>query len=308
MQLSDIYICALKKIDGFDDEAILKAIELANNDVVETIEEFIDFVNFNIEENKFPHISQPYKDKIIIRAVEEAINNEDNIVHYLSVTDSNYPQKLLSEQIEALPLLAYRGALKNVERKTIMIIGSPLVTNNAKLASKYLGKIFASDGYNILVSSPNECEQGAILGCRESLGLSSFFLPHSIDYMTNEEKNLIENEVESGRSAIISVSNSPKSDKEAVEDTFRYLTLLADCIIIPQIKRDDSMMKFVENYMAAKKPVFLVKYKVKNGLEYDCANELVARGANYISSSSALNKVKETIGPAYDIVINSLII
>jgi len=55
MKLNDIYISALKELNGFDEDAIEKAILLAKNDVVETVEEFIDFVNFNIEEKKFPN-------------------------------------------------------------------------------------------------------------------------------------------------------------------------------------------------------------------------------------------------------------
>lgn len=59
MQLSEIYIYALKELKDFDEEAIEKAILLAKNDVVETVEEFIDFINFNIEDKKFPQITQP---------------------------------------------------------------------------------------------------------------------------------------------------------------------------------------------------------------------------------------------------------
>ena len=36
INLSDLYICALKKLDGFNEKNILKAIDLANIDVVET--------------------------------------------------------------------------------------------------------------------------------------------------------------------------------------------------------------------------------------------------------------------------------
>ena len=45
MQLSEIYIYALEELKDFDEEAIEKAILLAKKDVVETVEEFIDFIN-----------------------------------------------------------------------------------------------------------------------------------------------------------------------------------------------------------------------------------------------------------------------
>ncbi len=72
MQLNDIYIHALKELKGFNDEDIEKAIALAKNDVVETVEEFVDFINFNIEEKKFPNITHPFDINIIKKAVEKA--------------------------------------------------------------------------------------------------------------------------------------------------------------------------------------------------------------------------------------------
>lgn len=42
MSLSDIFINALMKLDGFTEENILRAINLANNDIVETLDDFID--------------------------------------------------------------------------------------------------------------------------------------------------------------------------------------------------------------------------------------------------------------------------
>lgn len=72
MELSDIFICALKELNGFDDKAVDKAIDLAKNDVVESVEELIDFINFNIEEKKFPQITNPYAESVIRKAVETA--------------------------------------------------------------------------------------------------------------------------------------------------------------------------------------------------------------------------------------------
>ena len=112
MSLSDIFINALMKLDGFTEENILKAINLANNDIVETLDDFIDFINFNIEDNRFTNITHPFKDSLIKKVVEKTIINEDNIVHYANATDEQFPKKIFSEQVEGISLLKYKG--KNV--------------------------------------------------------------------------------------------------------------------------------------------------------------------------------------------------
>ena len=73
MPISDIYIYALRHLEGFDEEAIETAISLAKYDVVEDNEDFIDFVNFNIEDRKFPNITKPFKIHDIEKAVDIAV-------------------------------------------------------------------------------------------------------------------------------------------------------------------------------------------------------------------------------------------
>jgi predicted Rossmann fold nucleotide-binding protein DprA/Smf involved in DNA uptake len=298
MQLNDIYIYALKELKGFDEKAIEDAILLSKNDVVETVEEFIDFVNFNIEERKFPQIEKPFDARVIKKAVDKARKNEGQIVHYVSVATGGYPQKLLQSQIGPLSALSYRGKLKNLERKTIMIAGSSSITNNAKLASKYFGKLFAANGYNILTSFSEGCEQNSILGCIEASGISTFFLPHSIEHLSTKEKKVIIGELEAGRSTLISASNLPKSNDDTIDDTYRYLTAISDCIIVPQLSSNDHIMQLIRKFLAANKPVYFIKYKTGGAAEYDCSNILTPLGMKYISSNTALKQIKEAIGEA----------
>lgn len=298
MQLSDIYINALKELDGFDEEAVEKAILLAKNDVVETIEEFIDFINFNIEEKKIPHITQPFNSDIIRKVVEKVRKNEGQIVHCVSVTAGSYPQKLLQSQIRILSPLYYKGSLKNLARKTIMITGSSSISNNAKLASKYFGKLFAANSYNILTSFAEGCEQYSILGCIEASGFSTFFMPHSIEHLSTKEKEIIQGELEAGRSTLISACNISRANESTIEDTYRYLTAVCDCLIVPQLSSNDIVIQFVRNYLALNKPVFFIKYRTGDGTEYDCTHALTPLGVKYISSNTALKQIRETIGEA----------
>ena len=264
MQLNDIYINALKELKGFDEVAIEKALLLAENDVVETVEEFIDFINFNIEENKIPHIVQPFDIGTIKKAVDKARKNEGKIVHYVSISTGGYPQKLLQSQIGPLSPLSYKGSLKNLARKTIMITGSSSITNNAKLASKYFGKLFAANGYNILTSFSEGCEQSSISGCVEASGISTFFLPHGIDYLSTIERKTIQRELEAGRSTLISACKLPKANESTIEDTYRYLTAVCDCLIVPQLSSNDIVMQFVRRCLAVNKPVFFIKFQVNS--------------------------------------------
>lgn len=298
MQLSEIYIYALKELKVFDEDAIEKAILLAKNDVVETIEEFIDFVNFNIEENKFPQIAQPIDARIIKNAVDKAKKNKGQTIHYVSNSTGGYPEKLLQSNIGNLSPLWYKGNIENIERKTIMITGSSSITNNAKLASKYFGKLFANNDYNILTSFSEGCEQSSILGCIEASGISTFFLPHTLDPLSYKEKKVISRELETGRSALISASLSVKADEESILDSYRYITAISDCLIVPQLSSKDTVYHLVRKFLAAYKPVFFINYKTGNGVEYDCANILTPLGVEYLSSNTALIQIKNAIGEA----------
>ena len=299
MNLSDIYICALEKLDGFNKKNILKAIELANNDVVETLDDFIDFVNFNIEENRFEKITQPFTKEIIKKAVEKTLKYKENIVHYVSSSDSIFPKSLLIEEIEVPSLLKYKGNLENLKRKTILLTGSSTVSNNARLASEYIGKVLASNGYNILSTFSNECEQQAIKGCIEAKGVSTFFLPHNIEYLTPKEIDVIQNELDSERSMIISADDYALANDKSIDNACKYSMALADCMIIPQISYTDYIFDYVKNFMKSDRPVFLVKYKTRTIKEYDCIKALESLGVMYLSSNTVLNKIKNTVGEVY---------
>ena len=298
MQLSDIYINALRELKGFDEEAIEKAVLLAKDDVVETVEEFIDFINFNIEDGKFPKIAQPIDVRSIKKAVDKAIKNKWQIVHYVSTATGGYPEKILQSNIGPLSPLWYKGSLENINRKTIMITGSSAVTNNAKLASHYFGKLFAASGYNILSSFSEGCEQSAILGCVEASGFSTFFLPHYIGNLSTKEKKVIPHELEAGRCTLISACDLIKANEDSIIDSYRYLTAISDCLIVPQLSYNDTVMYFVRNFIAANKPVFFIKYKTGDGTEYDCANILTSLGVKYLSSNTAIKEITDTIGDA----------
>lgn len=298
MRLSDIYIYALKELKDFDEEAIEKAIILAKNDFVETFEEFVDFINFNIEDNKFPQITQPIDVHVIKKAVDKAKQNKSQVAHYVSIATGGYPKKIMRSNIANLSPLWYKGSLENIERKTIMITGSSSITNNAKLASKFFGKLFAANGYNILTSFAEGCEQSSILGCIDASGISTFFLPHCIEPLSHKEKKIISRELQTGRSTLISASLSLKANEDSILDTYRYLTAISDCLIVPQLSSNDTAILLVQKFLAANKPVFIIRYKTGDGSEYDCANILTQLGAQYLSDNTALKQIKDVIGDA----------
>ena len=266
---------------------------------VETLDEFIDFINFNIEDRRFENITQPFNKEIIKKAVEKVLKNKDNIVHYVNPSDSSFPKSLPVEEIESPSLLKYKGNLENLKRKTILITGSPIVSNNARLASEFMGKVLASDGYNILSTFSNECEQKAIKGCKEAKGVSTFFLPHSIEYLTSKEIDVIQNELDSERSMIISADDYALANAKSIEKACKYSMALADCLIIPQISYTDYIFDYVEKFLKSDKPVFLVKYKIRTIKEYDCIKALESLGVMYLSSNTVLNQIKDTVGEVF---------
>ena len=302
MELDNIYIYALNELDGFDEETVEKAILLAKDDVVETIEDFIDFVNFNIEDRKFPHIEKTFDEGTIKKAVDKARKNEWKNVHSISTASENYPQKLLQSLSGHFPELSYMGRLKNIDRKTILITGSSNITKNAKLASKYFGELFASNGYNIITSFSEGCEQSSVLGCIEAAGIRTFFLPHSIEHLSAKEKKMIQGELESGRSTLISASNLQKANDDTIENTYRYLMAISDCVIVPQLSFEDDVLRYIMNYLNSDKPVYFIEYKSGSDAEYDCSYFQNMRKVKYISSKTALSKIKDAIGGARELI------
>lgn len=296
MRLSDIFLFALRELNGFDEEAINIAVKLAKNDVVETVEELIDFVNFNIEDEKFPNLSQPYDEKVIRKAVAKAKEYENKIVRHTYLDSDDYPKKLLHSQIGNLTDLDYKGNIKNLDCKIITITGSPTSTSNAKLAAKYFGKLFASNGYCILSSYSGMCEQYSIKGCSEASGRSIFFLPHNMENLSAKEKSVIPSELETGRSTLISVSKNARANDNSVSIAYDYIKALSDCLIVTQVKRNDNVMRLIQSYLAANKPVFLINYKAGEDAEYDCSYLLTKLGAKYMSSNTALQQVQDVIG------------
>lgn len=301
MNLSDEFIYALKQLDGFDKGNIIRAIELANHDVVETVADLFDFINFNIEENRFSGITKPFNVEIIKKAVGKAIREKDNIVHYLNTADGWFPKELPEEKKGKASLLKYKGNLEILYRKSVLITGSHEVTNNANMASEYIGKVLASNGYNILSSFSSECEQNAIIGCAEAEGVSTFFLSHDIEHLKKDEKDIIQNNFELVRTLIMSADDTILPTNRSVDNAYLYVTALADCMIIPQISESDYFMGFVEKYLKSDKPVFLVKYKTRSNKEYNCIKKLESLGVMYMSSNSILKQITDTIGEAKDI-------
>lgn len=295
MPISDIYIYALRHLEGFDEEAIETAISLAKYDVVEDNEDFIDFVNFNIEDRKFPHITKPFKIHDIEKAVDIAKENESYMPHYIDASSPMYPKKILQSSIANRATLSYIGDLKNIERKTIMITGSSAITENAKQASTYFASFFSKHGYNILTSFSDGCEKSAFSGCVKASGFSTFILPHSIEYLSEAEKGMILPEIMVGRSTIISASKSKVVNKRTRDVSYRYLAAILDCLIVPQLSFDDDVINLVINCLMLKKPVFFIRY-TRKGNEYDCESSLLPLGLRYISSITALYHVSKTIG------------
>lgn len=293
MELSDIFIYALREIDGFDEDAVKIAVDLAKNDFVETDEEFIDFINFNIEDGKFPQIKAAYSPSVIRKAILNARKNESKIVHHVAVGDEEYPRKLLSAQIGPLSTLSYRGNLKILERKTIMITGSCSVTDIAKPVSVYLGKVFARRGYNILTSFTKGCEEAAFKGCLGAAGICTGFTPYSLDSSKIKNNRHINKWIEEGRLMVISLANWSRSEKIPRHEIYRYLSELADCLIIPQISSENGVMFLVQRFLAHNKPVFLIKYTAGDGTEYDCLKSLEMKGAKYLSLQQIIDSISE---------------
>lgn len=295
MKLSDIFLSAIRELDGFDEYAVEIAIKLAESDVVETIEELVDFVNFNIEEGRFPQINAPYEERIIRKAVEKARTEENKKVHLIDSDSDNYPAKLIHSNGNTLATLTYKGNLKNLDGKIIMITGSPTATNNAKYAAKYFGKLFASNGYSILSSLSGMCEQHSVKGCSEAKGKSIFFLPHNIESLTVREKAIIPTEMETGRSTLISVCQASRANDVAIETTNRYLLALADCLIVPQLRLKDNVLKLVKQFLLAEKPVFFIDYEKGGGIEYDYNLGFNSLGVKYLSNDNAVEQVHNAI-------------
>jgi predicted Rossmann fold nucleotide-binding protein DprA/Smf involved in DNA uptake len=292
-----VYENALQKLNGFDALSIEIAENLAENDVVETIGEFVDFINFNIEEGKFPHISKPFNEKYLRDAVAEAQKEVYNIVQSVDVDNTMYPKRLLRSEIDSPSRLFYKGNLNNLKRRSIMITGSYEVSRNAEYAAKFYGNLFASNGYNMLTTLASGCEKSSMSGCSKAKGNCTFFLPHSLKHLSLGETNAIKKGQDDGRTTALSVSREAKCNTSSIQEAYRYVAALADCLIVPQLSFHDDVFNFIRSFFNTPKPVYFIQYKNTNN-EYDCKTYLEPLGLQYLISDTALETVQNAIGKA----------
>lgn len=90
MKLSNIFLSAIRTLVDFDEQAVAIAKKLAREDVVETVEELVDFINFNIEDGKFPMISKTFEEDVIRDAVEKARKDECEKTSQMSISEIHF--------------------------------------------------------------------------------------------------------------------------------------------------------------------------------------------------------------------------
>lgn len=275
---------------GFVEDNISNIIDLAKYDVVETNEDFIDFINYNIEDGKIPYCSTPFTKATLLKAIDNGhkayMKSTRFGLNILTYSDSRYPKNIKTcedglESFSAPDIIQFMGNIELLKKKSILITGTDQPSIEAIYASMFLGKLL-SQTYNIITCLTPGCERVAYDAVEENKGNSTLLFAQKIETLSRAEGQIINKCLRQKRGLCLAYQGKRKEERGYI------LAALADCIIVPECYAIDDAFKICRYGIKMGKPVFYVE-----GESYNVLKELY--GAKPITSSNALIKIRETI-------------
>ncbi|GHT56481.1 hypothetical protein AGMMS49982_23320 [Bacteroidia bacterium] len=196
------------------------------------------------------------------RIVEESAEQGIGIVSYF---DKRFPEALkhfTKNGKQAHPLiLYYKGNIKSVaEMYAIAIIGTRRPTEDGAKMAYHYGNYFSAEGFNIVSGLAIGCDAGAHRGALKAKGMTTAFVAHGLDIVTQQAA--LAEEIIASRGAIVSEYpvGTPVSNQNLVERN-RLQAGLSDAVILVQSDwKKGGSMHAVNVANENKKPVFAVKF------------------------------------------------
>lgn len=285
---------------GFGENIISDIIDLAKHDIVETNEDFIDFINYNIEDGKIPYCSTPFTKTTLLKAINNGhktyMKSTKFGLNILTYSDNRYPKNIKTyedklESFSAPDIIQYMGNIELLKKKSILITGTDQPSIEAGYASRFLGKLL-SQTYNIITCLTPGCERIAYDAVEENKGNTTLLFAQKIETLSKTEGQIINKCLRQKRGLCLAYQG--KHCKQ-IEERDHIIAALADCIIVPECYTMDSAFEICRYGIKMGKPVFYFETESSNELNAFYRKNLLELGAKPITSSNALKKIKEAI-------------
>lgn len=312
MALNNRFIIALQQISGYGSKTIKALAELSKKVCIETPQELCEFVNSSISNGLVPRVKKLIDIEELSEAIQKADwileKSEDIGIKCISYLEPDFPQNLLKTVNEEgkpdVPiLLYYRGDLSITKSPAVAIIGTREPTKEGVLAGEFYGEKFASQGYNIVSGLAVGCDTAGHKGALKAGGVTTSFLAHGLDMVyPPENTDLAQEIVDCGGLLMSEYPIGTNVNRYNLVARDRLQAALADTTIVIQTGVRGGTLHASNTTLVSGKPLFCVKFTNLSNHEKTQGNALlVSKGANYISSDSAL----ETIANAISEPINS---
>ena len=311
MALNTRFIIALQQISGYGSKTIKALAEKSKEFGIETPQELCEFVNSLISDGLIPRV----KKLIDIDELTEAINKADWIleksedlgIKCVSYLEPDFPQNLLKTVNEEgkpdVPiLLYYKGDLSITKQKAVAIIGTREPTQEGVRAGEYYGEKFAQEGYNIVSGLAIGCDTAGHKGALKAGGVTTSFLAHGLDMVYPPENTDLAQAILDGGGLLMSeypIGTNVNRYNLVARD--RLQAALADATIVIQTGIRGGTLHASNTTLISGKPLFCVKFtNLSNHEKTQGNNLLVSKGAQYLSSDSAITTVAEAITKPLD--------
>ena len=298
---------ALTRLKGFGPKSVHSLGLLSKGISIESYQELTNFVNAAIEDKKNKIRAKSIDSFLMRNALQEAeeiiARSEEMGIRTISFLDKDYPSNLHhtidEEGHPSVPaILFYKGDISICQMPAIAIIGTREPTPNGEKAGKYLGQLYAQEGFNIVSGLAIGCDtcghQGAL---STPNGITTAFLAHGLDKVYPKENGELAEEIVNRGGLLMSeypIGTDVNRYNLVARD--RLQAALADAIVVIQTGEKGGTLHASNTALKAKKPLFCVRYITPEPWDKIAGNVmLVGKGATYIDGKNPILPIKVAV-------------
>lgn len=307
--LNTMQVIALSQLDGVGAKTVMRICEVIKEQgfVIDTTKDLHEFLVL-AKNRKLVVRLKDYDESDVNRAfsvakriVEESAAQDIFAISYL---DTDYPQMFLKTVDEkgtnAVPVIIYyKGDIRITQQPGIAVIGTREPTSEGERIGTLLSARFAEQGFNIVSGLAVGCDTCGHKGALSVNGKTTAILAHGLNTIYPPQNKQLAAQIYENGGLLLSeypIGTSLTTYNLVARD--RLQSGLTKATLVIQTGITGGTMHAVHSTLAAKKPLYVVKYQDIATLsdEKTAGNEYLAqRDAKYISENDNIAKIAEKI-------------
>lgn len=276
MHISNEHLLTLKNLEGFGPATIKLIADYIESSSYKSLDlsDLYDVLNELLANNIIKGAAKKnFPDKNLLEEANgracRILDSSDSLgIRMINQYDPKFPRNLLSTVTEegkpSVPLyLFYKGDLTITQKKAVAIIGTREPTPDGVTAGRYIAKMFAEDGYNIVSGLAVGCDTAGHLGALDAIGgVTTAFLANGLDSIYPPENQVLADKIISQGGLLMSeYSIGMMANRYNLVERDRLQAALADATIVIQTGVTGGTMHAVNATVKAGKPLFVVEYQ-----------------------------------------------